>query len=202
MKRLLLFVAVAVLALSCEQETELSLTSDVPSYVFEADGGEFDTIIFTNGSWTATCDDPAVSFTPNEGDYSQPMHIKVGSNEEQFTKVIRITLNSKLNTTSRTGRIVITQLCRPFIVCEEPCRQIGPEGGIVRFTVNSNKSWQAWHQSTPACAVEPVHGGPNLTEVSLLIPSNPDGVQRDFVVRLVLDGAADTYVDLVVEQGA
>lgn len=203
MKRMLLLTAVLMLLASCTQEATLSVGSDVSSFQFDADGGEFDAVIFTNGSWTASCEDEGVTVTPSSGDCSSPVHIKVGSNEEHYTKVIRITLNATLDNLSRTGRIVVTQQCRPFIFCEEPFKETGPEGGIVRFQVNSNDSWQAVHvEGTSACLLDPAAGGPNLTEFSMRIPENTEGAVRTFAVRLVLDSAPATELVLTVRQNA
>mgnify|MGYP002626911389 CR=1 FL=1 len=134
MKRMLLLTAVLSLLASCTQEASLTIESDVSSFQFDAGGGEFDAVIFTNGYWTATCEDQAVTVTPSSGDFSSPVHIKVGSNEENYTKVIRITLNATLDALTRTGRIVVTQQCRPFIFCDASKKTVGPEGGLVRWS--------------------------------------------------------------------
>ena len=203
MKRMLLLTAVLILLASCTQEAALTIESDVSSFQFDADGGEFDAVIFTNGYWTATCEDKTVTLTPSAGDFSSPVHIKVGSNEENYTKVIRISLNATLDDLSRTGRIVITQQCRPFIFCDASQKTVGPEGGLVRFQVNSNDSWQAFRvPGTAACALYPVSGGPNLTEFSMMIPENTEGTELTYEVRLVLDNAPATEIVLTVRQAA
>ena len=119
MKKTLLLVALILLAVSCDQDTNLSITSDISSYRFDAEGGSFDAIIFTNGSWTASCEDESVKFTPDAGYCTTPMHIEVGANEAYYTKSVRITLTTVYDSYSRTGKIVLTQDCRPFIFCEE-----------------------------------------------------------------------------------
>ena len=200
MTRYLIPVALCLLSLvSCTQEAAVTIAPDVGSFQFDADGGQFDAIVLTNGQWTATCDDEGVTFNPTSGDYSLPIHVTVGPNEEHYTKVIRITLTAKLDNLSRTNRIVVTQQCRPFILCEETFKTIGPEGGIVSFSVNSNDSWQARHvEGTSECLFDPVAGGPNLTEVSLKIPANPDGAT--YALRLVLDHSPATEIVLTVHQ--
>ena len=203
MKKLLVLAFWVLLAASCTQDTELSITPDIASFQFDAEGGSFDVVIFTNGSWTASCEDPAVSFSPASGECTLPMHIEVARNDEFYTKAIRITLSSTLDALTRASRIVITQACAPFIFCEEPERQVGGEGGIVRFSVNANA---AWHVASGApCPVSPQKGGPNRTEVSLVIPENAEGVARTFEVRLDLDDAsgaiAPTVTLKVIQQG-
>ena len=138
MKKTLILAACMMLLAACSQDTSLSISSDIASYRFDADGGAFDAIIFTNGSWTATCEDETVSLTPSSGDYTTPMHIVVGANEEYYTKSIRITLNTKLDNLSRSGKIVITQDCRPFIFCQESRVNLTAQGGKARFSVNAD----------------------------------------------------------------
>jgi hypothetical protein len=199
MKRYLPLLILCLAALSCTQETELSIAPDVGSFQFDEHGGQFDAIIFTNGSWTATCDDPAVSFAPQSGDYTTPIHVSVGANEEKYTKNIRLALTATLDNLTRTGRIVITQACAPFIFCEEAVKTVGPEGGVVRFSVNSNEPWKVASQS---CPVDPMTGGPNIEDVSLLVPENTEGVQRTFTVILSLEKDPQTTLVLtVVQQG-
>ena len=170
MKRSILLVALCFAALSCTQEAELAISPDVSSFQVGADGGQFDAIILTNGLWTATCEDEAVTLSPDSGDYSLPIHVHVGPNEEHYTKVIRIALTAKVDKLTRTNRIVVTQQCRPFIICDETEKTVGPEGDI----------------------------GPNRTDFAMEIPENPDG--GIYAVRLVLDHSPATEIVLTVEQ--
>ena len=109
MKRFMLLAVLCLAALSCTQEAELTIAPDVGSFQLGAEGGQFDAIILTNGLWTATCEDGSVSFSPESGDYSLPIHVNVGPNEEHYTKVIRIALTAKVDKLTRTNRIVVTQ---------------------------------------------------------------------------------------------
>lgn len=177
----------------------MTIAPDVGSFQLGAEGGQFDAIILTNGLWTATCEDGSVSFSPESGDYSLPIHVNVGPNEEHYTKVIRIALTAKVDKLTRTNRIVVTQQCHPFIICDETEKTVGPEGDIVRFEVNSNDSWHAVRvDGTDACLFEPEEGGPNRTDFAMLIPENPDG--GIYAVRLVLDHSPATEIVLTVEQ--
>ena len=206
MKKCLILTVCLVLLAACTQETELSIAPDIASYQFDADGGAFDVVIFTNGSWTATCEDPAVSFSPTSGDYTTPMHIAVGANDEHFTKAIRIDLITRLDGSSRTGRIVITQSCRPFIFSEESLLQAPASGADVRFHVNSNDPWKV-EQTTcdgepVALTVDPEREGPNSVEVMVRIPENPTGHPRTFTVKLALEAHPEESVVLMVIQEA
>ena len=201
MKRYLLLVALCLAALSCTQEAELSITPDVGAFQFDETGGQFDAIILTNGSWTASCDDPAVSFSPQSGDYSSPIHVTVGANEEMYTKVIRITLNAKLDNLTRTSRIVVTQTCAPFLFCEEATKTIGPEGGLIHFSVNSNEPWSvAQPDAISGSQVTPLTGGPNSTIVTFDIPANGEGRERTFVAQLNLQDHPSVSLTLTVVQ--
>lgn len=205
-KTLILLVGMMLLASACTQETSLGISSDITSFQFDADGGSFDAIIFTNGSWTAACDDDAVVCSPASGDCTTPMHITVGPNEAFFTKSIRIELKTVLDDKSRTGKIVITQACRPFIFSEETQLQVSAEGGKARFHVNSNKSWKVTESTCdgePAeLSVDPAAHGPNRAEVTVLIPANPLGRERIFTVRLSLEEFPECSVILTVGQAA
>lgn len=206
MKKTLLFALWMLLLAACSQETTLSITPDIASYTCDADGGSFDAVIFTNGSWTASCDDKAVSFTPASGDYTTPLHVSVGTNEENYTKSIRIALTSKLDDLSRSSKIVITQACRPFIFSEETFLRASAAGGTVRFHVNSNASWKVAETTCDGEAftlsVDPRTAGPNRTEVSVTVPENTTGSERNFAVRLALESNPDTTVILVIGQDA
>ena len=134
------------------------------------------------------------------------MHIAVGPNEEFYTKSIRIDLVSKLEGKSRNSRIVITQDCLPFIFCEEPAAQVGAEGGMIRFSVNSNASWKvagtALDGESFSLPVDPARHGANRTDVSVMVPANDTGRARTFTVTLALEENPSTKVVLTVSQEA
>ena len=190
MKRFLLIAACCALALSCTQEATLSLYADVPTAQFGPEGGSFNTILFTNGSsWTATCEDPTVVFSPTSGAYSTPMHIEVGENTEHYTKAIRIAVTSELDGNSRRANIVVTQACHPFVICDDNQKTVGVAGGIVRFTVNSDRGWYLVETQLDGVKVvmEDYFDGwiapswcdePNNCIVEFSIPANNTGKKR------------------------
>ena len=206
MKKCLILLASIVMLAACTQDAELSIAPDLATFQFDADGGSFDAVIFTNGHWKATCDDPAVTFTPDSADFTAPMHIVVGPNEEHHTKSIRISLTSKLDNLSRTSKIAITQACRPFIISEETILQAPAAGGEVRFHVNANDSWKVVETTcdgeATTLAVDPLTSGPNSVEVTVRIPENTTGRARTFTVTLALESWRDCSVVLTVAQGA
>lgn len=206
MKKCLILIAWIALLAACTQETELSITPDIATFQFDADGGSFDAIIFTNGHWKATCDDPTISFAPDSGDFTAPMHIVVGPNEERHTKAIRISLISKLENLSRSSKIVISQKCRPFIFSEETLLQAPATGGEVRFHVNANDLWKVVETTcdgeSVALPVDPQAGGPNSEMVTVLIPENTTGRIRTFAVKLALASWPERSVVLTVVQEA
>jgi len=204
MKRYLLLALLCLAALSCTQETTLTVEPEVRDFHFGPEGGSFDVIIFTNGIWTATCSDPAITFSPASGDYTLPMHVEVPENLEHFSKATHIQITSKTEDLSRTTQVVISQDCYPFIFSEEEtCKTIGPEGGKVRFAVNSNEPWKLSPEAgVPSFGAEPETGGPNREVVTLDIPANDSGLPRSFSVLLSLQSDIDIYVILTVEQGA
>ena len=204
MKRYLLLALLCLAAVSCSQETDFYIYPDVHLFEFDANGGSFDDVIFTNGVWSCEVSDAAVSVLPLSGDYTSPISVVVGENEERFTKVIRLRFTSKLDELSRTADIIITQSCHPFIFCDEPVKQVGPEGGVVRFSVNSNEPWSV---ETPdggpmPCSVDPMTGGPNSTVVSVDVPANPQGAERTLRVVLSLVSDPFVFVTLTIIQGA
>ena len=204
MKKYSVLVSLMLLLASCTQNTQLSIAPDVASWAFDADGGSFDVVIFTNGIWTATCEDSTVVFTPASGDYTTPMHVTVGKNEEMYTKSIRIALSSKIDAISRSSRIVITQTCNPFIFCEEAEKTIGPEGGAVRFPVNADHAWKVVETALDGVAfpltVDPSEHGANSVDVAVWIPENESGRERTFTVTLALEQDPSVNVVLTVTQ--
>lgn len=203
MKRYLLFALLCLAVLSCDQDTNFYVTPDVSTFEFGPDGGEFDDVIFTNGSWTCEVSDDAVTVTPSSGDYTTSVHVVVAPNTERYTKSIRLKFISTYGDLSRNSNIVVTQDCYPFIFCEdEDVKTIGPEGGKVRFSVNSNQPWKMSFPTgalTPTWA-EPLSGGPNTTTVTLDISANEEGSDRWFEVLLSLESDPDVCLTLTVIQ--
>ena len=206
MKKCLLLFAAMILLAACTQEATLTIKSDISSFQFDAEGGSFDAVIFTNGIWSAACEDESVSFSPASGDYTTPIHISVGPNDEYYTKSIRIELLTQLDGKSTSGRIVITQSCRPFIFSEESLLQVSASGGDVRFHVNSNESWTVAQTSCDgepvSLVVDPAGHGPNSVEVCVRIPENQTGKARTFVVKLALTADPGRSVLLTIVQSA
>ena len=209
MKKCLILIAWIALLAACTQETELSITPDIATFQFDADGGSFDAVIFTNGHWKATCDDPTISFAPDSGDFTAPMHVKVGPNRNNFTKSVRITLVSKLNNISRTARIAVTQECGPFLTAASTEETIGRESGAARFSVNSNYPWHLVGITLDGAPYEgeaefePAIGGPNHTDVALVpIPENTTGRTRTFRITLALTEYPAVTLVLTVQQEA
>lgn len=214
MKRILPAFLLPVVALvllmvpcSCEQDTTLTITTDILSYHVGPDGGSFDAVVFTNGIWTASSSDSlAVTITPASGDYTQPVHIEVGPNDEHFTKSIRVSLLSSVESTTRTARIAITQDCHPFLDAAETEGSVDAAGGAVRFSVNGNEEWKLVSRSCNGepsdFAVDPSTHGPNNVDVALWIPVNETGAPRTFTAVLALVDHPSVSVTLTVHQGA
>lgn len=176
-------------ALSCTQESVITMSSDITSIKFGPEGGSFNTILFSNCSWTAGCDDEAVTISPASGTYTTPLHIEVGENTEHFTKAIRITFDGTLDGKARVSRIVVTQDCHPFVVCENDSATIGSEGGVVNFQVNSNVPWVYYGTLLDGVPCENLQAEPyswkeNLVTMRILVPGNTGGMRRTFVLLL------------------
>lgn len=206
MKRFLILALAAVLSFSCTQETNLSIAPDIHAFSFDPSGGEADVVIFTNGYWKATCEDESVRFAPDTGNFTTPMHIVVGPNTEQYTKSVKISLTTKLDGNSRSSRIAITQDCNPFIVSEETEIQVPASGGVARFHVNSNVSWQVASTLLDGAPVEldvdPLEHGPNSVTMNVRIPENLSGSPRTYTVTLALKEKPGVGVVLTVVQAA
>lgn len=204
MKRYLLLVVLCLAAVSCDQDTNFYITPNHTSFVLGPNGGSFDDVLFTNGSWTCTVSDDAATVTPMSGDYTTPFRVVVGPNSERFTKAIRIKFTSTLGDLSRTANVVVTQDCFPFIFADETLQTIGPEGGRVFFTVNSNEPWVMLEPDDSVLpagfSAEPRNGGPNNTTVMLDIPVNDTGEERWLEVLLHLESDPEVYVILTVIQ--
>ena len=202
MKRYLLLALLCLAVLSCDQDTNFYVTPEVSTFEFGPDGGEFDDVIFTNGSWTCEASDDAVTVTPSSGDYTTSVHVVVAPNTERYTKAIRIKFISTYGDLSRNSNVVVTQDCYPFIFCEdEDVKTIGSEGGKVRFSVNSNEAWSLVKSGSGVdFQAEPLSGGPNTTTVTLDIPANDEGLARTFKVQLQLQKHPGVSVTLTVIQ--
>jgi hypothetical protein len=204
MKRYLLLVVLCLMAVSCDQETNFYATPDKTSFVFGPEGGSFDDVLFTNGSWTCTVSDESVTVTPMSGDFTSPFHVEVPANTEMYTKSIRIQFTSKYDDMSRVATVAITQDCFPFLVADDVLKAIGYEGGRVFFTVNSNEPWKLRvlnEAANPAgFSVEPRSGGPNSTTVTIDIPANDTGKDRLFKVELYLESHPEESLVLGVIQ--
>lgn len=197
MKRILIAITISFLALSCTQSAVLSVTTDINEMQYGPEGGSFNTILFTNGSsWTATCDDETVTVSPASGAYSAPLHIEVGVNTEHRTKVIPIEIKSTLGTSTSTYKVVVTQACSPFVICDVAAKEVGAEGGIVRFTVNSNVGWTLYRTllngADAQLPVSPASYGKNNVDVSVTVPANDSGSRRVWSVLLALTSAPQT----------
>lgn len=206
MKKYFLLALACVAAIACTQDYAVTVEPDVTSMTFGPEGGSFNTLLLTNGNWTATCDDASVTVTPSSGSYSAPLHIEVGENTEQYTKAIRISLTSVIDSKSRVARIVVTQACHPFVFCEENTLSIGAEGGTARFWVNSNEPWTVASttldgQNFPL-EVSPLGYEANRVEVDVEIPVNTSGARRTFVVTIALKDTPSETVRLTVVQNA
>lgn len=201
MKRYLLLVVLCLAAVSCDQDTNFYVTPNHTSFVLGPNGGSFDDVLFTNGSWTCTVSDDAATVTPMSGDYTTPFRVVVGANNERFTKAIRIKFTSTLGDLSRTANVVVTQDCYPFVYCAEPVQTIGAAGGAVRFSVNSNEAWAIPQvDDIPGFAVSPLSGGPNSTVVTVTVPANDMDLERHFAVSLHLTSDASVSQLLTVVQ--
>lgn len=210
MKRFLLLASLLVVAAfsaSCDQETNLSIAPDVDMFTFGPDGGEFDVVLFTNGHWKATCSDENITFAPDSGDFTAPMHVKVGPNRDNYTKSVRISLVTKLDNLSRTARIAVTQECGPFLTAASTEESVGRAGGAARFSVNSNFPWRLVGITLDGepydgeAEFEPATGGPNRTDAALLpIPENTTGHTRIFRITLALTDHPEVTLVLTVQQ--
>ena len=206
MKRILMLVLAAALAFSCDQETNLSISPDIPSIAFGPEGGAFDVVIFTNGYWKATCDDESVTFAPDTGNFTTPMHVVVVSNTERYTKSARISLTTRLNGNARSSRIAITQTCNPFIFCDVAEIQLPSSGGTARFQVNANADWQVVDTqldgSSVDLAVDPMEHGPNSVTVNVPVSENLSGAPRTYTVTLALKETPAVRLVLTVRQAS
>lgn len=210
MKRFLIIaslVVAAVFSAACDQETNLSVLPDRSSFSFGPEGGEFDVVVFTNGHWKASCSDEAVTFVADSGNFTSPLHVKVGPNPEQYTKSMRISLITRLDNNSRSANIAITQRCNPFLTAASTEVLIGREGGTARFSVNSDHPWRNTGVTLDgepyAGVVDPSEGGPNRTDVALTaIPENTTGRPRTFCVTLALTEYPGVTLVLTVRQDA
>lgn len=213
MKRFLLVLASVILFASCEQVVNVSVTTDIGSYVFDRYGGDVRAVVFSNADWTATCEVEGVTVTPSSGHCGCVITISVPENHDIAVRQFPVKITGTINSSSSSAYIQVTQKAVPFVSCKESFLTVGPEGGTARFHINSSDPWHVAGVTVTTAAgtrelaqsewplTDPDEWECNSVEVAVLIPAAEEALPKSWTVKLELnDFPGEAPALLKVEQ--
>lgn len=142
MKKIALFLAIAVAAIACEQEEtvtpEVNVLSEAASLVIAQEGGDVLIDFEANVEWTAELKQAAdwCTISPKSG-AAGPNKVKVIAVENETNDNRTATVVIKAQTA--VAEVVVTQLQKDALVISgEKTFAVPAEGGQVKFSVNHN----------------------------------------------------------------
>lgn len=191
----LLTVAAAALAASCS--TKVTPDNFFSTYNTELTykGGIAEFTVFSNGRWEAEWTDEGVSVTPESGYGDTKVTVSVPENYTYSDYPVRIEFVTYIDSTSHTGKSVVTLHAAPFVLCEESARIIGPEASKERFYVNSNHPWSVRSKKCDGAAwegdVTPSSNSENGVWVTVDIPANETDDVKEYEIELALNDYPD-----------
>lgn len=208
----LLSAVAVVLSVSCSTEVSPENFFSTTNTELTYKGGVAEFTIYSNGKWTAEWTDEGVSVIPVNGYGDTKVSVTVPENYLYSDYPVRITFVTSIDSTSYTGKSVVTLHAAPFVICEDRARFIGPEASIQRFYVNSNHPWsvrsrrcngEAWDgEVTPSSGIE------NGVWVSVTVPENMEAVEKDYEIEIALDDFPEAdplllhFLQVAPEQGS
>ena len=198
MKRIALFLAMAVAAVACTPEQqitpEVNLVSDVSSLVIAQEGGNILVDFDANVEWTAAFKEPVdwATISPANGP-AGPGMVKVIAlkNETNDNRVATVVISAQ----SATKEFSVTQLQKDALVIGgEKSFDVPADGGQVKFSVNHNVELKItadadWLVQTKAM---------QTSEITFDVAPN-EGAAR--TAKIVVEGAALKH-ELTVNQAA
>lgn len=213
MKRFLLVLASVILFASCEQDVNVSVTTDIGSYVFDRYGGEVNAVVFSNADWTATCEAEGVTVTPSSGHCGCVITISVPENSDVAVRQFPVKITGTIDSNSSSAYIYVSQKAVPFVLCKEDFLTVGAEGGTARFHVNSSDPWHVAGVTVSTAAgskelaqsewplIDPEAWECNSVEVDVRIPAAEEALPKNWTIKLELnDFPGEAPALLVVEQ--
>ncbi len=194
----LISLAAIVLAVSCD-------TNATPDNFFSSTnteltykGGVASFTVFSNGRWEAKWSDEGVTVTPVSGYGDTDVTVNVPANYSYSDYPVRIEFVTYIDSTSHTGKSVVTLHAAPFVVCEDRARIIGHEASKERFYVNSNHPWSVRSKKCDGLLwegdVAPSSGTENGVWVEVSIPENTGSQPREYSVEIALDEYPDADI--------
>ncbi len=141
MKRIALFLAVAVAAIACNPEEqvtpEVNVLSDAASLVIATEGGEALIDFDANVAWTAEFKGAAdwCSLSPKSGE-AGPAKVKVMAIENATNENRTVTVVIKASTA--TAEVEVTQLQKDALVAGATVLEVPAEGGEVKVPLGHN----------------------------------------------------------------
>ncbi|MBE6232712.1 MAG: hypothetical protein E7118_08260 [Bacteroidales bacterium] len=149
MKKIALFMAIAIAAIACNPEEkivpEVTVNTDEATLVIPTDGGDVQVVFDANVEWTAALKDAAAAdwctITPSNG--------AAGANSIKVIALENKTNDNRTATiviTAQTAKaeVTVTQLQKDALVLSgEKTFEVSADGGQVKFSVNHNLAIEA-----------------------------------------------------------
>ncbi len=153
MKKIALFMAVAVLAIACKPQEEIvpevKVTSTEETLVIPTEGGEAVISFDSNVEWTAELEVLQDAADPKSWCTITPASGAAGSNSIKVIAVENGTNDGRtasvlIKAQSASARAIVKQLQKDALVLEgEKTFEVGMDGGEVKFAVNANVALDA-----------------------------------------------------------
>ena len=144
MKKIALFIAVAIAAIACKPEEkivpEVNVNTDQATLVIPTEGGDVQIVFDANVEWTAALKDAAsadwCTITPSSGAAGAAsiklIALENKTNDNRTATVVITAQTAK-------AEVTVTQLQKDALVLDgEKTFDVPADGGYVKFTVNHN----------------------------------------------------------------
>jgi hypothetical protein len=200
MKKIALFIAVAIAAIACKPEEkivpEVNVNTDQATLVIPTEGGDVQIVFDANVEWTAALKDAAsadwCTITPSSGAAGAAsiklIALENKTNDNRTATVVITAQTAK-------AEVTVTQLQKDALVLDgEKTFDVPADGGYVKFTVNHNVAVSAsadvdWLVETKAM---------QTSEISFVVATNL-GAARTGKITVA---AGDLKEEITVNQAA
>ncbi len=142
MKKIALFLAVAIAAIACKPEEEkvtpsVTVNSTEESLVIDAEGGNVEVVFDANVDWTAAFEGTTEwRVSPASGSAGTGKSVKIIAGENATDDDIKAVLVIKGQTAE--AKVTITQLCKDTIRPEAETAEVPAKGGELKIKVGHN----------------------------------------------------------------
>ena len=202
MKKIALFMAIAIAAIACKPEEkivpEVNVHTDEATLVIPTEGGDVQIAFDANVDWTASLKDASAAdwctITPSTGAAgSTSLKVIALENKTNDNRTVTVVINAQ----TAKAEITVTQLQKDALVLDgEKTFEVPAEGGQVKFTVNHNVTVEAkadadWLVQTKTKAMQ-------TSEIAFEVAANT-GAARTGKITV---SAGDLKEEITVNQAA